>query len=409
MRRLLPIILILALLLCGCGESDTDSSAANVGEYNYDVSAYELAEYIILSTGRSMDSVIFVNESYGADALIAYIEGYYGLASEILDDSAIFRSSAADEAYEISVFKLTEQADISSVFNCLEEYRHGRQGDFFGYNPEQADIVDNATISLSADGVWAAVLICEEPGKADAAFFERLGMTLPEDDTTDESKPATTQTPAFHEQYGQLPDYWLPYTDPNIDDMSLWDNTALVAAIKAGDDSGLDKQEKKLFKKINNVIEKVIDEDMTALEKEEAIYRWLAENCEYDFRHYEVPNAAPRESYEPYGAIVEGKAVCLGFATAFQLFMDALDIECITVVGAAFESREDHAWNMVKIDGKWYCCDPTWDAGAYGFGYFNVSSDYMAMTSHQWDYEAYPISVSEGDGKWDEQLWVPVN
>ena len=61
-----------------------------------------------------------------------------------------------------------------------------------------------------------------------------------------------------------------------------------------------------------------------------------------------------------------------------------------------------------KIDGKWYCCDPTWDAGAYGFGYFNASSDFMAMTGHQWDYEAYPVSVAEGDGKWGEVLWVPV-
>lgn len=412
MRKLIPIILVLVLLLCACGDRNFSSVPSDSGEntYNYDVSAYELAEYVILSTGRSMDSVVFVNESYGAESLAGYIEGYYGLSPEALSDGAIFRSSAADEAFEVSVFKLSEQSDISSVFNELEEYRHGRQGDFFGYNPMQADIVDNAIISISADGVWAAVLICEEPGKADAAFFERLGMTLPEDDnSTHGGKPTDTQEPAYHEELGQLPDYWLPYTDPNIDDMSLWDNTALVAAIKVGDDSGLDKQGRKLYKEVNKVLDKCIESGMSELEKEEAIYRWLTDNCEYDHRHYEVPNKAPRESYEPYGAIVDGKAVCLGYAEAFRLFMDVLDIECITVVGAAFNSMEDHAWNMVKIDGAWYCCDPTWDAGVdpEWFNYFNVSSDYMAMTGHQWEYDKYPLSVAEGDGEWADVIWVP--
>lgn len=387
MRKLITILLIMSLLLCACGEPEFSADSAQSVSAP-DVSAYELAEYIITATGRSMDSVVFVNASYSTESLAGYIEGYYGLASEALSDGAIFRSAAADEAYEVSVFKLTEKADISSVFNELEEYRRGRQGDFFGYNPEQADIVDSAMVSLSADGLWAGVFICEDPVIADEAFFTRLGM-----DYSEYAEPEIAERETqYHTELGELPDYWLPYTDPEIDDMTLWDNSALVAAIKSGDNSGLDAHEKKLFKKVNKVIEKVIDADMTALEKEEAVYRWITENCEYDFRHYEVPNAAPRESYEPYGAIVEGKAVCLGFATAFQLFMDVLDIECITVVGAAFESMEDHAWNMVKIDGEWYCCDPTWDAGAYGFGHFNVSSDYMAMTGRQWDYEAYPIA-----------------
>ena len=80
--------------------------------------------------------------------------------------------------------------------------------------------------------------------------------------------------------------------------------------------------------------------------------------------------------------------------------MDVLDIECITVVGAGFSSREDHAWNMVKIDGEWYCIDATWDVGSVPrhFQYFNVSSEYMALSDHQWDYEAYPIALPEEIG-----------
>ncbi len=403
MRKIIPILLIFAMLLSACaGDSPAiDTPTADIPQPTAD----ELAQTIMMTVGVAPEDMVFINESYGVEAMPGYVEGYYGLDSEVWSDCAIYRAAASDKALEFSVFHLNEQADIASVFNELEEYRRGRQGDFFGYNPEQADLVDNGLVSLSADGAWAAVFICEDTGAADEAFFARLGMELPD---FEEPEPVESHEPVFHTELGELPEYWYPYIDPEIDDMTIWDNTEFVAAVKAGDEYYLSREEKVLFKIVIGVLDQIIEDGMTELEKEEAVYRWLTENVEYDYRHYEVPPCAPRESYEPMGAIASRKAVCLGFATAFQLFMDILDIECITVVGAAFESREDHAWNMVKIDGEWYCVDATWDAGAYGFGYFNVSSDYMAMTSHQWDYEAYPIAFAEGDGSWADTLWVPV-
>jgi len=393
MRKIIPIMLVFAMLLSACGGDSTakEPTAADVPQPTAD----ELAQTVMISVGVAPEDMVFVNESHGADAMPGYVEGYYGLASEIWTECAIYRTAASDKAHEFSVFHLNEQADISSVFNCLEEYRRGRQGDFFGYNPEQADLVDKGLVSLSADGAWAALFICEDTTAADEAFYSRLGMELPD---FEEPKPTENDEPVFHTELGELPEYWYPYVDPNIDDMTIWDNTEFVAAVKAGDDYYLSQEEKVLFKIVIGVLNQIIEEDMTELEKEEAVYRWLTEKVEYDYCHYEVPPCAPRESYEPMGAIASRKAVCLGFATAFQLFMDILDIECITVVGAAFESREDHAWNMVKIDGEWYCVDATWDVGAYGFGYFNKSSEWFAMTSHQWDYEAYPIAMPEKIG-----------
>ena len=399
MKKIILLTLALAMLLCACGKGDGDPVWAET-----DITADELAQVIITETGRELSSVQYINGSYDTAAVVGYVEGYYGLSSEMWEQCAIYRASAADDAYEISVFRLSDKADLSSIFNELEKYRHGRQGDFFGYNPKQSDIIDDSIISISSDGAWAAVLICETAEKADEAFFTRLGMSLPEEDEPEETPTQTVSAP------GEYPDYWLPYIDPEIDDMTLWDNSAVVNALKSGDDSGLDKNGQKLYKEAKKVLDKCVSGNMSAIEKEKAIYDWLCSNCSYDQRHYNVPNNAPRSSYEPYGAIVDGKAVCLGYATAFQLFMDALDIECITVVGSAFRSKEDHAWNMVKIDGEWYCVDATWDAGCGSewYSYFNVSSDYMALTGHQWEYDKYPLSVSEGDGKWADEIWVPV-
>ena len=103
--------------------------------------------------------------------------------------------------------------------------------------------------------------------------------------------------------------------------------------------------------------------------------------------------------------LINGAGTAVGYASAFQLFMDLVDVECITVVGAAFRSMEDHAWNMVKLEGEWYCVDPTWNA-AYKEGlteetmwpwqhrYFNVTSDHMRQTDHQWDYEHVPEAAA---------------
>lgn len=395
MKRVVAILIVFVLLLCACGKGASVTVAAP------DYTAKELAMNVIEGINLTEEDFQYVNNNYDETALTKYVQGFYGLAPDILLDAAIYRSADPMKADEISIFKLRDKADLNTVFNELESYRHSRQGDFFGYNPEQASICDEAIISISTDGLWAAVLICPEPQKADEAFFGALNMELPEYEDEPFPNEEPEAEPVYIENLGELPEYWLPYTDPEIDDMTVWDNTAIVAAVKSGDDSALDSDGKKLYNKVNKVLDSIINSGMSDLKKEKAVYHWLTANCKYDYRHYDIPNAAPRESYEPYGAIVDGKAVCLGFATAFQLFMDILDIECITVVGAAFDSTEDHAWNMVKIDGEWYCVDATWDVGVEPkwFNYFNKSSERFALNGHQWDYEAYPIALPENIGK----------
>ena len=117
----------------------------------------------------------------------------------------------------------------------------------------------------------------------------------------------------------------------------------------------------------------------------------------------------PRESFTPYGGLVNHTAVCLGYATTFQLLMDLSGVECITVAGAAFASQEDHGWNMVRLNGNWYCVDVTWDANyreqrvtkgrEKDWVYFNITSDEMAVTDHQWDYANTPEAVTTGNGR----------
>ena len=65
-----------------------------------------------------------------------------------------------------------------------------------------------------------------------------------------------------------------------------------------------------------------------------------------------------------YGALIEKKVVCEGYAKSLKYILDALNIPCILVGGTATNSKgktESHMWNYVQINGKWYGIDPTWD------------------------------------------------
>lgn len=88
------------------------------------------------------------------------------------------------------------------------------------------------------------------------------------------------------------------------------------------------------------------------------VHNWLIDNLEYDTTYKQT------DIHNVYGALVNRKVVCEGYARAFKYILDGLNIENILVSGTATNSNnstESHAWNYVKLDGKWYAIDVTWD------------------------------------------------
>lgn len=87
------------------------------------------------------------------------------------------------------------------------------------------------------------------------------------------------------------------------------------------------------------------------------VHDYLVESIEYDVD-------AGKNVYNIYGALVNKKAVCEGYARAYKLILDDLGIPCIIACGTATNSEgdtESHAWNYVQVDGNWYAIDVTWD------------------------------------------------
>lgn len=93
-----------------------------------------------------------------------------------------------------------------------------------------------------------------------------------------------------------------------------------------------------------------------------------------------------------YGALIEGKAVCNGYARAYQHLMNEAGIPAWYVKGTSNNPSTGapigHAWNLIKLDGQWYYTDVTWDdQGANTFyAYFNITSKQL-LKDHTIDSE----------------------
>ena len=436
MKKLISMFLAAALLLAclpGCQlqeqlpESQLTASKA--------VSALMLASGY---TGQ-IENLEYMNAGGNkVELLPTYLENAYGLSDGTWEDAAIIRATGAS-AFELAVLRLENRDEAAETAALLESYLTGRRGDFVGYAPEQAEMVANA--GIAQEGTYVALCICPEPDQAVETFRLLIGGSYPAGFGLPDILPPASLPPDLPAQSGsptpetlEIPEMPEPtatqyvasypgrcdFTQPNKDDMSLYDASDLLAAWESGDPAALSDYDREIYFAAQAVLDEVIRDGMSDLEKETAVYYWIVNHVDYDWTHQDPMIDTPREAFTPYGGLVERldpyggmmkrSAVCLGYATTFQLLMDMAGVECITVVGAADDSREDHGWNMVRLNGKWYCVDVTWDANFREYGttkgrekdwrFFNITSDRMAATDHQWDYAAVPEAVTRGNGRY---------
>ncbi len=117
-----------------------------------------------------------------------------------------------------------------------------------------------------------------------------------------------------------------------------------------------------------------------------ALHNLMTKHITYDYEqlNYEYPEGNPL-SYTIYGALVRKKAVCTGFALAFKYLCDSSGIDCLMATGQSLRTGEEHAWNMIRIGGKYAHIDITWDAifsqhsDACRYDYFGMNDSDCAL------------------------------
>ena len=157
-------------------------------------------------------------------------------------------------------------------------------------------------------------------------------------------------------------------------------------AYKSGSTTALGEKQAETLSMASDVLGEIIKDNMTAYEKEKAVYDWMCANLSHEGGVTVVVPTASEYSAEPYGVLKYGQAVCVGFATTFRMFMQMLDIDCMVV------HNSYHSWNLVRLDdGEWYHVDIYSDVGSGRCANFNMT-DEMASTGHEWDRDFFPAA-----------------
>ncbi len=107
----------------------------------------------------------------------------------------------------------------------------------------------------------------------------------------------------------------------------------------------------------------------------------LLARCTYDQNATESASRYPN-AYSAYGALVEGRAVCEGYAKAMQWLLTSVSIPNTVIRGYSKENQTAHMWNLVEINDEYYYLDPTWndDDKHPQYSYFNITSADLQRT-----------------------------
>lgn len=161
--------------------------------------------------------------------------------------------------------------------------------------------------------------------------------------------------------------------------------------------------------RVEEILQNIIKPEYTEIEKTLAIYNYITENVDYDYKMLEfdqemkkdekycvfLEESSNRSSYSiinkrilgkqsSFNAIMKGKAVCQGYAQMMHYMLTKENIEsreigCIAdpiIEEQKLEEKEvDHSVIRVKTDDEWYYYDPTWDTGKTKYEYAYKTKD----------------------------------
>lgn len=163
--------------------------------------------------------------------------------------------------------------------------------------------------------------------------------------------------------------------------------------------------------KLKEVMKSLDLDGKSDFEKCKIICRWIARNVKYDEEYFKNPGSCPRKNaHDMTGAVLDGYAVCDGYANLFHYMANAAGIMALFEEGPTKSSGLQHAWNLVQIDGSFYyvdCTGITVDKDGNPNGEFLYGKDYMFnlhVTPKNNDIENTYSNISKDDWSKDHSV-----
>ena len=173
----------------------------------------------------------------------------------------------------------------------------------------------------------------------------------------------------------------------------LYTDAVEIMAYLEGKRASLSPENQQTLAKAQQVHSALAKPGMSEYDRVKAFHDYLVNNTTY--------GGSSDRRFTAGGALVDGYAVCDGYAMAFDLLCYLSGIECIRVTGWA---NEAHAWNKVKVNGSWYNIDVTWDDPVSSrpiliYDYFLISDAAIARDHTQNANPYWPAAPANWPGR----------
>ena len=168
----------------------------------------------------------------------------------------------------------------------------------------------------------------------------------------DVSDLGLTQNQALHVGYmihcnGEL--FWINLFGTDEEDRNRFTTTTFTLPVMY-DDATITSMRAELDAAVNEAFKRVSN-DMDAVTKIHTLHDYLIDHMDY------------REAHKTaYDGLIKGGGDCFGFTRTMDLLLQRAGFQTDTV----FNNPGSHSWNQVKVAGKWYNIDVTWDNGFTG-------------------------------------------
>lgn len=127
------------------------------------------------------------------------------------------------------------------------------------------------------------------------------------------------------------------------------------------DDATITTMRAKLDKAVNKALKR-LGSGMDKMTKLQTLHDFMIENVDY-----------ADHSKTAYDALVLHKADCFGYTQGMDLLLRRAGFS----TDMAYNFAGTHSWNLVKLSGKWYHIDVTWDHGFTGNYFWKKNNCYL--------------------------------
>ena len=270
------------------------------------------------------------------------IEQYALPAEDFADDLEREASELIDFAIEKAISYVNVMKDDRHAFETFE-FEYDANGSLSKLDENEVDLY-NRIVEAAKAGAAFEMTEKEYKGDLKAAFFD-LHIPLTYCDPLlstyfcldAKSYIRDIGEDEFESRYSSV---FIRYFDPN------YDGNAVVAA----SDTEKILRKAELLERIVKRVVRFMPDGLSAYDHYYYLAAVLSEKVTYSNRL--------DDCFTAYGALVDGKAVCEGYACAYFLLCREANLWCAYRDG--IPEGTGHAWNMIMLDSGIYNVDVTW-------------------------------------------------